>query len=164
MQPWKDHADARRYRDKNARVSFTFSKLKLYINMTGSVSQSSSIREPSEQQQQRRPLIYKRSIAGHDTDYPDNPGYGSFIGALHSGLSKSGASTPKFTKAKKRLSNATKPSYWSYYVPVCNWLPTYSTKLLLGDLVAGLTLTCLLVPQSMSYASGLAHLDPVNGR
>lgn len=25
-------------------------------------------------------------------------------------------------------------------------------------------LTCLLVPQSMSYASGLARLDPVNGQ
>ncbi|KAG0005010.1 hypothetical protein BGZ65_012170 [Modicella reniformis] len=31
------------------------------------------------------------------------------------------------------------------------------------DLMAGLTVACLIVPQSLSYATALAHLDPVHG-
>lgn len=38
-----------------------------------------------------------------------------------------------------------------------------TARRLAGDVVAALTLTCLLVPQSMSYASSLARLSPVNG-
>ncbi|WVN84882.1 uncharacterized protein L203_100018 [Cryptococcus depauperatus CBS 7841] len=50
-----------------------------------------------------------------------------------------------------------------YYVPITDWLPKYSWSLFLGDLVAGVSVACLLVPQAMSYASGLAHLAPVAG-
>ncbi|KAH8923288.1 sulfate permease [Atractiella rhizophila] len=50
-----------------------------------------------------------------------------------------------------------------YYVPVFDWLPKYNLTLLVGDLSAALTLSCLLIPQSMSYATNLAQLDPING-
>ena len=29
--------------------------------------------------------------------------------------------------------------YWSYYVPVFSWLPSYSFRLFAGDIAAGLT-------------------------
>lgn len=51
-----------------------------------------------------------------------------------------------------------------YYIPVLDWLPSYSPSTSLrGDLAAALTMTSVLVPQSMSYATNLAKLNPVNG-
>ncbi|WWC88093.1 uncharacterized protein L201_002997 [Kwoniella dendrophila CBS 6074] len=50
-----------------------------------------------------------------------------------------------------------------YYVPITDWLPNYSWSLFSGDLIAGLSVACLLIPQSMSYASGLARLSPLAG-
>jgi MFS superfamily sulfate permease-like transporter len=52
----------------------------------------------------------------------------------------------------------------SYYVPITSWLPSYSPrKQLKGDFLAGLTLACLLIPQSISFATSLAHLHPLAG-
>jgi hypothetical protein len=51
-----------------------------------------------------------------------------------------------------------------YYVPVLSWLPTYNWRhSLLHDAVAGLTVALLMIPQSLSYASGLARLEPIYG-
>ncbi|WVQ93512.1 hypothetical protein IAU59_000586 [Kwoniella sp. CBS 9459] len=50
-----------------------------------------------------------------------------------------------------------------YYVPITDWLPNYSWSLFSGDIVSGLSVACLLIPQSMSYASGLAGLSPLAG-
>ncbi|WVR03746.1 hypothetical protein IAU60_000741 [Kwoniella sp. DSM 27419] len=50
-----------------------------------------------------------------------------------------------------------------YYVPITEWLPNYSWSLFSGDVVSGLSVACLLIPQSMSYASGLAGLSPLAG-
>lgn len=44
-----------------------------------------------------------------------------------------------------------------------NWLPEYSVEAFVGDLTAAFTMTSLIVPQSMSYATNLAKLSPVNG-
>ena len=41
--------------------------------------------------------------------------------------------------------------------------PGYDWTLFAGDLTSGITLACLLVPQSLSYASTLAHLPAING-
>ncbi|KAG0327079.1 hypothetical protein BGZ99_008419 [Dissophora globulifera] len=50
-----------------------------------------------------------------------------------------------------------------YYVPVFRWLPHYSMGGFGHDFIAGLTVACLIIPQSLSYATALAHLDPVHG-
>ncbi|KAF9418774.1 hypothetical protein BGZ94_009601 [Podila epigama] len=50
-----------------------------------------------------------------------------------------------------------------YYVPILRWLPCYSMEHFGHDLLAGLTVACLIVPQSLSYATALAHLDPIHG-
>ncbi|BGP44587.1 hypothetical protein JCM10450v2_000401 [Rhodotorula kratochvilovae] len=50
-----------------------------------------------------------------------------------------------------------------YYIPVLQWLPHYTLKKFVRDVTSALTLTSLLVPQSMSYATNLVHTDPVNG-
>ncbi|KAG8840483.1 hypothetical protein FRB91_006040, partial [Serendipita sp. 411] len=50
-----------------------------------------------------------------------------------------------------------------YYVPGTSWIPNYSLSLLLGDVVAGVTVASILIPQSISYASSLAKLPPLTG-
>ncbi|KAJ2918011.1 hypothetical protein MD484_g2366, partial [Candolleomyces efflorescens] len=50
-----------------------------------------------------------------------------------------------------------------YYIPSLAWIPQYSWSLLGGDFLAGLTVACILIPQSISYASSLAKLNPATG-
>ncbi|CAH7668793.1 sulfate transporter family-domain-containing protein [Phakopsora pachyrhizi] len=50
-----------------------------------------------------------------------------------------------------------------YYIPAFDWIPIYSPTDLLNDSVAGITLACLLVPQSIGYATQLAQIPAVNG-
>jgi len=46
--------------------------------------------------------------------------------------------------------------------PFVDWLPRYNLTWFIGDLVAGVTVGCVVVPQSMAYAK-LAQLDPQFG-
>jgi sulfate permease, SulP family len=48
------------------------------------------------------------------------------------------------------------------WVPLLGWLRNYDRPTLRGDLVAGITVAVMLVPQSMAYAA-LAGLPPVTG-
>jgi sulfate transporter 3 len=49
-----------------------------------------------------------------------------------------------------------------YALPCLEWLPSYSLADLRADVVSGLTVASLAVPQGISYAR-LAGLDPVIG-
>ena len=49
-----------------------------------------------------------------------------------------------------------------YFVPMFEWLSTYNLRLFWSDLVAGLTITSLAIPQGISYAK-LAEIPPVIG-
>ncbi|GAA6031993.1 hypothetical protein JCM8097_003378 [Rhodosporidiobolus ruineniae] len=70
-------------------------------------------------------------------------------------------------KKERQRQRQTRWQSWStkarYYIPVLAWLPQYTFKQFGGDLTAALTLTSMIVPQSMSYATGLVHTDPVYG-
>jgi high affinity sulfate transporter 1 len=48
------------------------------------------------------------------------------------------------------------------YVPILGWLPSYQTAWLAADVIAGLTLWGLVVPEAMAYA-GIAGLPPQAG-
>ena len=48
------------------------------------------------------------------------------------------------------------------FVPILGWLPTYNRAWLAADIVAGLTLWGLVVPEGMAYA-GIAGLPPQAG-
>lgn len=56
-------------------------------------------------------------------------------------------------KAKKAI---------QYFVPICQWLPDYSRKLFMYDLLAGVTIASLAIPQGISYAK-LANIPPIIG-
>ena len=48
------------------------------------------------------------------------------------------------------------------YLPILKWLPRYDRSWLKTDIIAGLTLWGLIVPQAMAYA-GIANLPPEAG-
>lgn len=48
------------------------------------------------------------------------------------------------------------------YIPFFNWISKYNKEMLTGDVVAGLTVGIMLIPQGMAYAL-LAGLPPVYG-
>ncbi|ORX44607.1 sulfate permease [Hesseltinella vesiculosa] len=50
-----------------------------------------------------------------------------------------------------------------YYLPILQWLPDYNSQLFVGDLFAGLTLACLMIPQALSYATALCKLEAIHG-
>eukprot|EP01104_Vermistella_antarctica_P017710 TRINITY_DN6331_c0_g1_i1.p1 TRINITY_DN6331_c0_g1~~TRINITY_DN6331_c0_g1_i1.p1 ORF type:complete len:704 (+),score=136.56 TRINITY_DN6331_c0_g1_i1:191-2302(+) len=52
--------------------------------------------------------------------------------------------------------------YLHKYVPITKWLPAYQPRNLLWDLLAGLTVGAMNVPQGMSYAV-VAGMDPMYG-
>ncbi|WMV59966.1 hypothetical protein MTR67_053351 [Solanum verrucosum] len=49
-----------------------------------------------------------------------------------------------------------------YFVPICQWLPKYNFGLFKFDLLAGITIASLAIPQGISYAK-LAELPPIIG-
>jgi len=50
----------------------------------------------------------------------------------------------------------------SRFIPILHWLPTYQRAWLSADIIAGLTLWGLVVPEAMAYA-GVANLPPQAG-
>jgi SulP family sulfate permease len=55
-----------------------------------------------------------------------------------------------------------KPTGIRRYIPILSWLPLYDRSWLSLDVIAGLTLWGLVVPESMAYA-GIANLPPQAG-
>ncbi|CAH2064352.1 unnamed protein product [Thlaspi arvense] len=49
-----------------------------------------------------------------------------------------------------------------YFLPICEWAPRYNLKFLKSDLIAGITIASLAIPQGISYAK-LANLPPILG-
>ena len=76
-----------------------------------------------------------------ETFFPDDP-FSRFRG-------ESGG----LRRAKKAL---------QYFVPIFEWLPAYNLRLFRFDLLAGITITSLAIPQGISYAN-LANINPIVG-
>lgn len=49
-----------------------------------------------------------------------------------------------------------------YFVPIFDWLPKYNFALFKYDLLAGITIASLAIPQGISYAK-LANIPPIIG-
>ncbi|KAH9608049.1 hypothetical protein KSS87_020884 [Heliosperma pusillum] len=49
-----------------------------------------------------------------------------------------------------------------YFIPIFDWAPRYTLNLFKSDLIAGITIASLAVPQGISYAN-LASLPPIIG-
>lgn len=53
--------------------------------------------------------------------------------------------------------------YLVYYFPFLQWVTQYRWAFFKGDLVAALTMASFYIPMSLSYASNLGHIPPING-
>jgi hypothetical protein len=60
------------------------------------------------------------------------------------------------------LDNSKKPSKLSQFIPILAWLPSYNRAWLVADIIAGLTLWGLVMPEGMAYA-GIAGLPAQAG-
>lgn len=49
-----------------------------------------------------------------------------------------------------------------YFLPILEWAPRYTFDYLKADLIAGITIASLAIPQGISYAK-LANLPPILG-
>ena len=67
------------------------------------------------------------------------------------------------TKSAELTTPAMSYRYLTYYIPFFQWIPQYQWSYLRGDLVAALTMASFYLPMSLSYASNLGHLPPING-
>ena len=57
---------------------------------------------------------------------------------------------------------AVAPPTWRRYVPIAGWLPRYRRSYVAGDLLAGLVVAALAIPQSLGYA-GIAGVPILVG-
>ncbi|KAL9602726.1 MAG: hypothetical protein Q9179_002461 [Wetmoreana sp. 5 TL-2023] len=53
--------------------------------------------------------------------------------------------------------------YLVYYFPFLQWISQYRWAFFKGDLVAALTMASFYIPMSLSLASNLGHIPPING-
>jgi MFS superfamily sulfate permease-like transporter len=53
--------------------------------------------------------------------------------------------------------------YIFYYIPFFNWITQYKWAFFWDDFIAALTVASFYIPMSLSYASNLGHIPPVNG-
>ncbi|XP_019155865.1 PREDICTED: probable sulfate transporter 3.5 isoform X2 [Ipomoea nil] len=51
---------------------------------------------------------------------------------------------------------------FQYFVPILDWLPHYNLNLFMYDVLAGITIASLAIPQGISYAK-LANIPPIIG-
>lgn len=51
---------------------------------------------------------------------------------------------------------------FQYFVPIFEWLPRYNLKLFRFDVLAGITIASLAIPQGISYAK-LGNVPPIVG-
>ncbi|OAX34672.1 hypothetical protein K503DRAFT_868769 [Rhizopogon vinicolor AM-OR11-026] len=99
--------------------------------------------------QERMPLVNQGDVEAGQTQYGSSPSL----------RPASGIETPKDTSSR----NSMLVKRVRYYVPSTAWIPNYSASLLGGDVLAGVTLAAMLIPQSVSYGTALAKLSPATG-
>lgn len=50
-----------------------------------------------------------------------------------------------------------------YYLPCFVWIQNYTWSMFFGDLIAGISLASFQIPLALSYATSLAHVEPLCG-
>ncbi|KAI8978222.1 sulfate anion transporter [Trametes punicea] len=115
------------------------------------------------------------SVPGSGTMTPRTPGIPADAdGERTALLGEHPRALAEAEEGERRLPKASedRPALWRrkstwakvrYYIPSTAWIPEYSFSLFAGDLLAGITVASMLIPQSVSYASSLAKLSPVTG-
>ncbi|GKV19649.1 hypothetical protein SLEP1_g29879 [Rubroshorea leprosula] len=85
-----------------------------------------------------------------------------FLQSLKSGLKETFFPDDPFRQFKNQPPSRKVLLGLQYLVPILEWAPRYSFQFFKSDLIAGITIASLAVPQGISYAS-LASLPPIIG-
>ncbi|KAJ8547334.1 hypothetical protein K7X08_010920 [Anisodus acutangulus] len=89
---------------------------------------------------------------------PPNP----FLKTLKSNVKETLFPDDPFRKFKNQPLSKKISLGLQYFVPILDWAPRYNFQFFKADVIAGITIASLAVPQGISYA-GLANLPPVIG-
>lgn len=61
-------------------------------------------------------------------------------------------------------------TFWStlntrskYYLPILQWMPLYTKQDFSQDILSGLSLSALFIPQALSYATALCRISAIHG-
>ncbi|XP_043810652.1 probable sulfate transporter 3.5 [Manihot esculenta] len=84
----------------------------------------------------------------------------SFGATMKSHLKETFFPDDPFRQFRNEKSGLKKPL--QYFIPIFEWLPNYSLRLFKFDLLSGITIASLAIPQGISYAK-LANLPPIIG-
>ncbi|KAF3613167.1 Sulfate transporter 3.1 [Capsicum annuum] len=85
-----------------------------------------------------------------------------FLKAFRSNVKETLFPDDPFRKFKNQPLSKKISLCFQYFVPILDWAPRYTFQLFKADVIAGITIASLAVPQGISYA-GLANLPPVIG-
>lgn len=85
-----------------------------------------------------------------------------FLKSLKSGLKETLFPDDPFRQFKNQPASRKLLLGLQYFVPILEWAPRYTFEFFKSDLIAGITIASLAVPQGISYAS-LANLPPILG-
>lgn len=128
---------------------------------------SFSVESPNFQHQQSPEMDI--CVANHNTKWvlnsPDPPGLlQQIFGSIKNNFfpQRNRMSTSSSSSQKKRSPSACIFAVLSSVFPVFSWGRNYKASKFKNDLIAGLTLASLSIPQSIGYAA-LANLDPQYG-
>ncbi|KAL6586158.1 putative sulfate transporter 3.5 [Orobanche minor] len=86
----------------------------------------------------------------------------SFTNILNSKLKETFFPDDPFRQFKKGPLGRRSLKIIQYFIPISQWLPKYSLAFFRYDLLAGITIASLAIPQGISYAN-LAKLPPIIG-
>ncbi|CCU74657.1 high affinity sulfate transporter [Blumeria hordei DH14] len=90
---------------------------------------------------------------------------GNVLGSFNrrnASMHKKKMSTTSYLAEQHGIAN-TKSMYMNYYIPFLAWIQQYRWAYIKGDLVSAATMASFYLPMSLSYASNLAHIPPING-
>ena len=85
-----------------------------------------------------------------------------FFSSLKSSLKKTLFPDDPFRQFKNQPLSRRLVLGLQYFVPILEWAPRYTFEFFKADVVAGITIASLAVPQGISYAN-LANLPPIMG-
>lgn len=85
-----------------------------------------------------------------------------FFESLKSNLKETFFPEDPFRQFKNKSSSRKFILGLQYFFPILQWAPQYTFELLRADVIAGITIASLAVPQGISYGN-LANLPPIMG-
>ncbi|KAI9797484.1 MAG: hypothetical protein M1825_005992 [Sarcosagium campestre] len=105
---------------------------------------------------------YAGALASGSSANPQGILGDTFIDGVLGGTDGPKVSTTQWL-ARRHGVKHTRSMYLSYYIPFFAWIRQYRWSYLRGDLIAALTMASFYLPMSLSYASNLGHIPPING-